>query len=475
MKKDKNTTIKTDRNILYVIIMFMFVFIGLIAYLIYFNVVTAPNIINNPYNKRQELLAKRTVRGSILANDRTILATTIVDSDKKELRYYPKANVFAHVIGYTNRGGSGLEGRLAYDLLMTDLNFGEYISSDLSGEKNKGNNVVTTLDIKLSEAAYDALDGNRGAVVIMEPDTGKILSVVSVPDFDPNTIDENWEEIVADSTDSPLLNRATKGLYPPGSTFKIITLLEYMREHPDDYQNYRYVCDGEYELGNEKIACSGHTAHGEVDLIQSLALSCNGSFINMGLELDMEKFAQTANEMLFNTELPLKSEYSKSKFQLNKDSTSWEIAQTAFGQGKTLITPMHLALITSAIANDGVLMKPYMVEKIENKNGKVIEEFTESEEYVLMTQEESVFIEKAMQSVIEESFGWIFADCGYMVAAKSGTAQYGTEGLEHSLFMSYSPIENPEIVVVVVLEGGFEADTHAGLVAKKIYDEYYLR
>ena len=471
----KNQIIKSDKNILYVTIFFLLVFIGLIGYLIYFNVTQAENIINNPYNKRQEILANKTIRGSILASDGTVLATTITDADGNETRYYPKANLLAHVIGYTDRGGSGLENQLAYYLLTSDSNLFIQIRNDISGKKNNGNNAITTLDAGLSQIAYEAMDGNKGSVVIMEPDSGRILTIISSPDFNPNTINDEWDSIVGSQADSPLLNRATQGVYPPGSTFKIITLLEYIRENPENYMDYRYVCDGEFELGSEIMACSGHKAHGEVDLIQSLALSCNGSFINMGLSLDITKFEKTAQKMLFDSSLPLSMEYNKSRFELNGESHKWEIAQTSFGQGKTLVTPVHLALITSAIANDGVLMKPYLVDRIESIDGKITKKFTGSECNALMTKEESDFIKKAMEAVVDESFDWVFENCEYDVAAKSGTAQFGTQGYEHSLFMSYSPVDSPEIVVVVVLEGGENLNTHAGLVAKKIYDYYYLR
>ncbi len=452
---------------------FLVVFIGLIGYLIYFHVAQAENIINNPYNKRQELLAEKTIRGSVYASDGSVLATTIIDSDENETRYYPKANLLSHVIGYKDRGGSGLENQLAYYLLTSDVNFYMQISNDISGKKNKGNNAYTTLQADLSQAAYEALEGYKGSVIIMEPDSGKILTIISSPDFNPNMISDEWDSIVGSQADSPLLNRATQGIYPPGSTFKVITLLEYMRQNPENYMDYKYVCNGQYKLGNEIMYCSGHKAHGEVDLVQSLALSCNGSFINMGLSLDVAEFRKTADKMLFNSKLPLQMEYTTSRFELDENSSKWEIAQTSFGQGKTLITPIHLALITCAIANDGVLMKPYLVERIESLDGKVVKKFSSSEYGALMTKDETDFIEQAMKAVVDESFDWLFENCEYDVAAKSGTAQYGTQGYEHSLFMSYSPVDSPEIAVVVVLEGGEELDIHAGVVAKKIYDYYY--
>lgn len=471
MKKDK-----INRSILFSTYIFLAVFVGLIGYLVYFNIVKSDSIMNNSYNKRQEILAKKVVRGSILASDGSVLATTLVDSDGNETRYYPNGSLLSHVIGYIGNGGSGLESFGAYYMLTSNENMWNQISKDFAGEKSSGDNMVTTLDLGLSQAAYNALGSNIGSVIVMEPSTGKILTMVSTPDFNPNTIETEWENIISDENSSVLLNRATQGLYPPGSTFKVVTLLEYLREHPDDYEDYEYNCTSSYKVGNNSISCSHQTAHGLQNLKLSFANSCNCSFINMGLSLNKKQYQSTAEDLLFNSELPLDNiEYKKSQFVLTEDSDEWNTAQTAFGQGETLVTPMHLALITCAIANDGKLMTPYMIDSIASVDGKTIKTFKNSEYGNLMTKDEAAIIQDCMEAVITQSFGWIFGSSDYTVAAKSGTAQYGTNGYEHSLFMSYSPVENPEIAVIVVLEGGEQQSGHAGSVAKEIYDYYYSR
>lgn len=139
-----------------------------------------------------------------------------------------------------------------------------------------GDSVVTTLNLELQEAAYDALGNYKGAVVVMEPSTGKILAMVSKPDFDPNTVAENWDFLNTDQ-DSVLLNRATQGQYAPGSTFKVVTALEYMRENPD-YENYGYNCTGAIEKDGVTIRCYNGHVHGQVGFQDSLAYSCNTSF-----------------------------------------------------------------------------------------------------------------------------------------------------------------------------------------------------
>lgn len=471
--KKKLENRKNNKSIIVSTLIFVITFIAMAGYLIYFNLTQAESIINNSYNKRQGVLSRRTIRGSILSDDKTKLAVTNVDDDGNETRYYPYSGLFSHTIGYLNNGGYGLESLYGYYMLHSNQNFFEQIGNDLSGNRNTGDNVVTTLNVGLQKACYDALGSNRGAVIVMEPSTGKILAMVSKPDFDPNTLAANWSQITGEGSDSVLVNRATQGLYPPGSTFKLITMLEYLREHKNDYGQYHYICDGTYELGNNTINCVRTTAHGDVDLFSSLAVSCNCSFINIGLSLDLDRYKKTAEKMLFNKELPTNLEYNKSRFVLNGKSSEWDIAQTSFGQGKTVITPFHLALITCTIANNGTLMEPYLVSSVESTNGMIVKKFKEEKYDTLITEKEASLLKKGMEQVVKDSFSWLFGGVEYTLAAKSGSAQYGTEGYEHSLYASFSPADNPEIAVVAVVEGGPQRNTTAAEVTKQIYDYYY--
>lgn len=471
--KKKLENRKNNKSIIVSTLIFVITFIAMAGYLIYFNLTQAESIINNSYNKRQGVLSRRTIRGSILSDDKTKLAVTNVDDDGNETRYYPYSGLFSHTIGYLNNGGYGLESLYGYYMLHSNQNFFEQIGNDLSGNRNTGDNVVTTLNVGLQKACYDALGSNRGAVIVMEPSTGKILAMVSKPDFDPNTLAANWSQITGEGSDSVLVNRATQGLYPPGSTFKLITMLEYLREHKNDYGQYHYICDGTYELGNNTINCVRTTAHGDVDLFSSLAVSCNCSFINIGLSLDLDRYKKTAEKMLFNKELPTNLEYNKSRFVLNGESSEWDIAQTSFGQGKTVITPFHLALITCTIANNGTLMVPYLVSSVESTNGMTVKKFKEEKYDTLITEKEASLLKKGMEQVVKDSFSWLFGGVEYTLAAKSGSAQYGTEGYEHSLYASFSPADNPEIAVVAVVEGGPQRNTTAAEVTKQIYDYYY--
>ena len=203
------------------------VFLGMIGYLVKFMVQDSQEIINNPANKRQELLAERIVRGDIVSSDGRVLATTETDQKGNETRVYPYKNVFCHVVGRVWNSKTGIELEQSFPLLTSHVNPLKQLSNQLQGQKNQGDIVVTTLNAKLQQIAYDALGNQKGAVVAIEPSTGKILAMVSKPDYDPNTVRSEWDSLVADEGgNSALLNRATQGLYPPGSTFKILTAME---------------------------------------------------------------------------------------------------------------------------------------------------------------------------------------------------------------------------------------------------------
>ena len=221
---------------------FVALFLVLMVYIGYFNIVESKDIINSPYNPRLDSMADRVVRGSILDKDGNVLASTETAEDGSEYRSYPYGSLYAHVVGYSSQGKSGLESTENFELLTSNAFFLEKLSNEFRDEKNIGDNVVTTLDTSLQQASYNALGDNKGAVVILEPTTGKILTMLSKPDFDPNTVEQNWDALNSDP-DSSLLNRAIQGQYAPGSTFKIVTTLEYIREHAD-YDSYVYTCNG---------------------------------------------------------------------------------------------------------------------------------------------------------------------------------------------------------------------------------------
>jgi peptidoglycan glycosyltransferase len=472
-QKERKTTAELRKPIYNIIYIFIGLFVLMAGYFSYYIMIRSDEVINNAYNKRQEVLSERFVRGQILSANKEILAQTLVDADGKETRVYPFGKVFAHVVGRNSKGTTGIEESENIRLLTSNINSIEVMYSDLIGEKSPGDNVVTTLDTKLQQVAFDALGDYRGAVVVMEANTGRILAMVSTPAYDPNKVDEEWEKLLEDedTKKAPLFNRATQGKYPPGSTFKIVTALEYMRENLT-YLEYEYDCNGGFEYEGKTIHCHNNKKHGEVDLPLSIAKSCNSSFANIGKDLDIEKFYNLCEALLFNQKLPINMASSVSSFALKKGlSGTQEAMQTAIGQGNTLISPLHNAMITAAVANGGVMMKPYVVDHIENAEGATVKKYSSQTIGRMMSGEEADYLAEAMRLVVTDGTATKLKDLKAEVAGKTGSAD-NPAGRAHSWFVGFAPYEDTEVVVSIIVENVGTGSEYAVPIARKIFKEY---
>lgn len=474
----KKNTQKRDKNKEFAVIAYFFIgiFLAMIVYLTYFQIARSEQFINNPYNTRLDSFAERIIRGDIVSDDGTLLATTKTDAEGNEKRTYPQGRKYAHVIGYAENGKAGLESSCNFELLRSHSFILERVVNEMEGGKNQGDTLVTTLNDDLQQAAYEALGDRKGAVVVLAPDTGKILAMVSKPDFDPNTIVSDWDAILAnDDRNSVLLNRASQGLYPPGSTFKLVTALEYIREHPKVHKNYRYQCTGSITADSYTLHCFGNSVHGEVDLKQSLAKSCNSSFANIGLSLDLDGYADTCEDLLFNKELPTNFAGSKSRFSLQEGAGDSEVMATAIGQGETLASPLHMALIVSAIQNNGVLMNPYLVDRVENSDGGAVERYEPSAYGRLMTEGEAKVLRGMMRAVVTDGTASALATGTYTAAGKTGSAEFGTnKGDSHAWFVGYADAKGSSpIAVAVIVEGAGSGSTVGVPVAKTVFDTYF--
>lgn len=473
-RNEKGSKEIRSKEMLIITYIFVFLFLGLIGYLIYYQARVSEDVINSPYNrKRQEILSTHVVRGSILSADGKVLAETTVDENGNESRHYPYDKMFAHVVGYSKNGGSGLEAYNNVRLLRSNIFFGSRLYNDLNEEKSAGDNVVTTLDYSLQKAAYDAIGDYKGAVVVMEPKTGKILALVSKPDFNPNQIDELWDSFVsAGAEDTRLLNRATQGLYPPGSTFKIVTALEFMRENKD-YRSYRYNCTGSYEYDSNIINCFHSNVHGEVDLTSAFAKSCNASFVDIGMQLDRNKLKKLCNSLLMNTDVSIGIASKSSRYTADEKTSVYKMMQTLIGQGDTLVTPLEMAMIVSAVANEGKMMSPYLVDHIESASGNVIRSFHSKTLAEPLSKEECDQMIQLMEAVVDEGTATKLNNDAYNVAGKTGSAEFGNEkGRSHAWFVGFAQ-GNDAIAVSVILEDGGSGGGSAAPVAKKIFDAYY--
>ena len=431
-------------------------------------------LINNSYNGRQELFIARNTRGNIYAAGGQVLAETQTDEEGKETRVYPYENLFAHAVGYASNGRFGIEAESNFYLINSNAKLSDKVENDIEGVKYPGDNVFSTLDVGVQEVAYQSLGVYKGAVIVTEPKTGRVIAMVSKPDFDPNRIDEIWDDLLADKESTVLLNRATQGLYPPGSTFKIVTALEYIRENPDTYSQYSYQCSGRFSHGEDVINCYHGTVHGSVNFAKSFAKSCNSSFANIGLQLDRTRFGDTLDSLLFNEKLPVSFAYNRSRLVIDENTSDSDVMQAAIGQGTTQITPLHLNMITCAVANGGVLMKPYLVDCVKNAEGNVIKQFEPSVYRRLMSEEEAGILNGLMQEVVKSGTGTKLSGLTYTAAGKTGSAEYNSiKSDSHAWFTGFAPAEDPEVCVTIIIEGAGSGGDYAVPIAKRIFDEYF--
>ena len=454
---------------------FILMFLLLIGNLVYFNVREKDSVLNSPYNRRQNSQAERVIRGMIKSVDGEILARTERDEEGNETRVYPYSNLFAHTVGYMTHGKSGLESVANYQLLTAHNNIIDQVINEFLKKKNPGDTVVTTMNASLQEACYYALGDYRGAVIVLDPGTGAIKAMVSKPDFDPNTLAYVWDDMVSDPSNSQLLNRATQGLYPPGSMFKIVTALSYYRRY-GTFSGFTYDCTGEFSIDDSTVHCYKGTAHGEETFEEAFAHSCNTAFSKIGLALGAGRLSDTAKDMLFSKRLPCELYSSRTKWQLTSSSDDIELVQTAFGQGKTLTTPYHMALLCSAIANHGIIMTPYLTDHIENHQGKRISTTSPSRYKRIMTEEEADVLSSLMEKVVQSGTAAELSGRDYTVAGKTGSAEYyrsdGSMGT-HSWFVGFTNPGDPDIVIVVLAENGGAGSSTAVPIAGEILRSYY--
>ena len=464
---------KISKRIVYLLIIIGGLFMALLLYLTYFKIAVGDRIVTNPYNRRQWEQENSTVRGTITDRNGTVLAKSEKKSGKNE-RVYPYKALYAHVIGYNSRayGRTLLEASYNKELLgNTGVGAVFNIAAGVQGE-NTGNSLELTLDHRLQQTAANLLEGKQGAIVAMNPETGEILAMVSKPDFDPNgsSLSEKWQELV-ESDLHPFYARATQGLYAPGSTFKIVTAAAAIESGKD---KMTFEDTGSITIDGKVIDNAGKKAHGSLDLKEAFAVSSNAFFAKLGVELGSSTIKDEAEKMGMNKAVPFDISLKKSTFPESGAMSKADTAAAAIGQGKVLVTPLQMMLVTSCIANNGVIMEPKLVKRILSAKGDVIKEFAPGVYSKALEAETAQKVAEAMREVVVSGTGKKAAVKGVKVAGKTGTAQNelsGEEsGSEHAWFTGFAPYEKPRIVVTVVLEysGSTGGDTAAPIAARLI-------
>lgn len=469
--------LRSSRRIIAVAVLFSLVFAAMLGYFVYFVGVEASAIIGNPYNARMDVFNQRYVRGAILADDGTALAQTQLDAEGREQRVYPYGPLFAHVVGYSQKGKTGLEANANFYLQASHAQPLIKLWNELEERKSQGDSVKTSLNIRLQQLAREALGEQRGAVIAMEPSSGRVLAMYASPAFDPNRIEADWESLSSGAQDDGiLLNRAAQGLYPPGSVFKMLTLLEYIREGHDPAE-FSFTCKGEFanpENPDEVIHCFQNEAHGKQNLEEAFANSCNSAFASMALQLDRERFGKTASDFLFNQQLPFALPSAVSRFNLSRDSSNWDIMQASIGQGTVLMSPLHVALLTEAVANDGVCMPPTLLTEVLNPEQETVERLQPRAGIRLMSPEEAALLKGYMRAVVSEGTASALRTDAYEAAGKTGSAEYlqGGKKKTHAWFTGFAPLKEPRIAVTVLVEDGKTGGSTAAPIVRRMLDAY---
>lgn len=443
-----------------------YVYLSLFAlvclYLLYFNLFEARVISSNSYNRRLRESSENIIRGSIQDKNGEVLAkSTKYKSGIKRNYVYPR--YFSHIIGYSskNLGSSGLEAYYNKEL-MSSSDTMEDLRSKLNDYYIKGNNIKLTLDRSLQVYAAEQLRGKKGSIVVLRPDTGEILAMVSKPDFDPSDIQNDWESLIKDKK-SPLLNRAVEGLYPPGSIFKLILTSSIYR---NNLQDREIECTGEVNIGGYIIKDSDGKAHDKIKLADALKYSCNSYFIKQGLQLGNINAYNEATKFRFNKNIQTDMKISQSVFPNKTDNTN--IAQQSIGQGEVLMTPLHAALMAAAIANKGIMMQPYAVSSIMDSENRAIRDFKPKQIGQIIDEKTANIIRDLMVEVVKSGTGTRAKVSKVVVAGKTGTAEVGSNQKSHAWFVGFAPADKPRVAIAVLIENGGGGGSIAAPIASKV-------
>ncbi len=451
----------TKQSIKRVSIMFIIMFLCCALYIIKIVCIDRDKIMVNSYNPRLNFDNKTIKRGDIKDIDGYVLAYSEYH-DGEYIRKYNNAETSCHVVGYTGAGKYGIESSKNFILQNISNEVFQRLKNIIKNSEIECDNLYLTIDKDLQDIASNLIKNNKGAVVVEEVSTGRILCMLSKPQFNPQNIYEEWENI-KDDENSPLLNRAINGLYTPGSVFKIVTSVAAIRNGMTDFN---FNCEGESSFYNKIIHCFKNKSHGEEDIIKAFANSCNVYFSNAAVKMGAEALIKTSNDMLFNTNINFDLDISPSLVQLEASSSESELVETSIGQGKTLVTPVFMACITQAIANNGVMMKPYIVDHIENYSDVTIKT-TVPEVYAnILTKDECNKLKEMMIETVNSGTGSNANSEYFQVAGKTGTAE-NPAGNDHIWFIGFAPADNPQYAVSVVIENG-DGNVNAAVVARKM-------
>ncbi len=420
----------------------------------------------DPRNVRTLYRQFGSFRGPIIIDGQAVVRSVPVDDPFNYQRTYTDGPLYAPVTGYYSIGPGRSALEASQNALLdgsADALFWTRLGDLFAGQQQEGASVELTIDASVQRVAYDAMGDNRGAVVALDPRTGAILAMVSTPSYDPTTLavhssseaNRIYSSLLADQTD-PLINRAIGGeTYPPGSTFKLIVAAAALDSGytPDTlvYAPQELVLPGTTatikNYGGERCGASDN-----IPLIDALRVSCNTAFADLTMRLGWGVIERTAAKFGWDQALDIPMSVTPSRLPDNPNDP--QIAQSGLGQFDVRATPLQMAMVAAAIANDGVLMKPYLVSTVRDSDLKVIEHTSPQEFSATLSRDTAGALNAMMQAVVSDGTGRNAQIAGVTVAGKTGTAETGTDAAPHTWFVAFAPANDPVVAVAVLVENG---------------------
>jgi peptidoglycan glycosyltransferase len=443
---------------LYVLVILLFGV--LVAFTSRWTVFEAEALRDNTLNRRELLQEQKIKRGTIRSADGEVLARSVRAAGDTFTRRYPTRDLFAHAIGYafTSIGRAGLERSRNDELTGRETELITALES-IFGRSNEGNDITTTLDAKAQQAAVDALagSGHKGALVALNVKTGGVLAMASNPSFNPNGLDDGdtFAELSNDDANAPMLNRATQNGYPPGSTMKVVTAaaaLDSGRYRPDSRVNG----ENGKEISGVPLNNFGNEDFGDIDLTFALTNSVNTVWAEVGEELGGRTMQEYMERFGFYAEPPMDypdEQMSASGVRKNgrlvpMTSDRVDVGRVAIGQGDLFATPLQMASVAQTIGNGGVRLKPHIMAKAVDPDGRTVDEVEPEEAEQVISRQTARELTVMMKQVVREGTGTAAALEGVEVAGKTGTAELNLSGLNQPWFMAFTP----EVAIAVTLE-----------------------
>jgi peptidoglycan glycosyltransferase len=444
----------------------------------YFQVIDAKSLNANSHNYRTVYAQYDRHRGPIVVGGEPIAESHATDDAYGYQRTYDPGSLYAPITGYysVQYGFSGLEKSLNDTLSgESDALFYQRLTDTISGRDPQGATVELTIDPDAQKAAANALQGRRGAAVALDPETGKVLALVSAPSYDPNELASHsakkteaaWSRLNEDS-DRPLSNRAIAGdLYPPGSTFKLIVASAAL-DSGDYTKDTKIPGPGSFRLPDTQNTMYNHpnrgnTACGADDsstLSEALQQSCNTSFAKLGIELGQDKVRKKAEEFGFGDRLEIPLSVTPST--MGDDLNDAQLATSSIGQYEDRVTPLQMAMVASAMDNDGKVMTPQLVDEVRTRDQSVISSFSAEQYSQPLSASNAAQMREMMVSTVEDGTGTAAKIDGVEVGGKTGTAEWGDGRTPHSWFVGYADSGDKKVAVAVVVEeGGYGSDVAA--------------